>query len=109
MNGFTLLVEAEETAADTDLLNGSDLEKAPTKGVIYLWAASTVNTATLEVNQYGHQPSYTQLLRKRTDGIPNLTDDPCWILAVKQGERPKLVLGGTTGTVHWTAGFVPSK
>ena len=97
-----LLIEVEDTAADTDVFSGTDIANPDFDGTALLWMASTVNTATVEVNAIGHKPGNTVLLRKRTDGIPSLQDDPCFKIPIKKGSGPKVVLGGTTGTVHST-------
>ena len=98
-----LIVELEKTAASTDVLSGTDLEQPYADGTLFLWAASTVNTATLEAPQLGHDTQKTMLLRKRTDGIPSMQDDPCITIALKKGKKPIIVLAGTTGTCHFTA------
>lgn len=103
-----LLLEKEFTATNTDMLASTDLDSPPYNGVMIIYCASTVNTATLEAPQPDHQPGMTMLLRKRTDGIPNITDDPPVIIPVVKGKRPTLVLGGTTGTVHLTVIYKPS-
>jgi len=98
-----LLVELEKTAASTDVLSGTDLEVIPFDGKLIIYAASTVNTATLEITMPGHQSGKTLLLRKRTDGIPNIDQDPGIVLAVRKGQKVGLNLAGTTGTCHFTA------
>ncbi|MBV6343448.1 hypothetical protein [Candidatus Magnetobacterium casense] len=100
---YRILVELEKTATNTNVLSGTELDSPPASGSLVLYAASTVNTATLEVPQAFHKPGVTALLRKRTDGIPNITDDPPFIIPVQKGTTPVLVLGGTTGTCHFTA------
>lgn len=100
------LIEFEKTATNSDILSGTELDAPPRSGVLYLWAASTVNTATLEIPQMGHRTGVTALLRKRTDGIPDIKADPPFIVPVKQGVRPTIVLGGTTGTCHFTGRFI---
>lgn len=102
-----VLIEKELTATSTDVLDGTELSQPQTAGQLKLWVASTVNTATLEVPQIMHQPGKTALIRKRTDGIPDLQADPCFVIPVQQGSRPVVSLGGTTGTCHFTGIFVP--
>jgi hypothetical protein len=101
----TTLVEIEKTAVNTDVLSGTELDSPPGNGTLFLYCASTVNTATVEVAQPGHEAGRTQLIRKRTDGIPSLHDDAPFIIPVVKGKRPTVVLGGTTGTCHFTAIF----
>lgn len=100
-----LIVEKEETSTSTDVLSGTELDQPEGNGIILLWACSTVNTATLEVPMDGHGPGKTALLRKRTDGIPSIKEDPPFMIGVSKGVRPIIVLGGTTGTCHFTAAF----
>ncbi len=104
----TILVEVEFTGVNTDCLANTELDQIPTNGTMHIWAGSTVNTATLEVPQFAHRPAVTALIRLRTNGIPNMSDDPPFVIAAKSGDRPKVVLGGTTGTVHMTVIFTPT-
>lgn len=97
-----LVVELEKTATSTDVLAGTDLDQPIADGVAYMWVASTVNTATLEVAQPGHSPGNTQLITKRTDGIPEVEQQLPYKLHLVKGKRPIVVLGGTTGTCHFS-------
>lgn len=96
-----LLIEFEKTAVSSDILSGTDLDQPLSDGVAYVWCASTVNTATLEVAQPGHSPGNTNLIQKRTDGIPECNAQLPWKIPLRKGKRPVVVLGGTTGTVHF--------
>lgn len=98
-------IDFEKTATSSDCLSGTDYENPPVDGTFIIYACSTVNTATLETPQDAHQPGKTSLLRKRTDGIPSLRDDSKYIVRVQKGVRPIVVLGGTTGTVHFTVEY----
>ncbi len=94
------LIEIEDTGADTDVFSGTEADQPKSNGVGLYWAASTVNTATVEVPQAGHDPGKTSLLQKRTDGIPTVSDQLPFKVPIQKGVRPVIALGGTTGTVH---------
>ncbi len=97
-----VLIEVEDAAADSDVFAGTEADQPKADGHALLWCASTVNTATVEVPQIGHDPGKTALIRKRTDGIPSIQDDPCFKIPVAKGSRPVVSVGGTTGTIHST-------
>lgn len=104
---FPTVIEKEETSTSTDVLASTEFDPVPGNGKLYVWVASTVNTATLEVPQANHRTGITQLIRKRTDGIPSIKEDQAFVVPCKAGTHPVLVLGGTTGTVHFTVGWKP--
>lgn len=95
-----VLVEIEDTAADTDVFAGTELDQPKHDGIGLYWACSTVNTATVEVPQMGHDPGKTSLLQLRANGIPETNAMLPFKIAVRKGARPIISLGGTTGTVH---------
>ncbi len=96
------LIEFELTAVNSSCLDDTDADSPKGPGVLYLWVCSTVNTATLETTQVGHDAGKLILIRKRTDGIPSLEDDPPITIPLVAGTKPVVVLGGTTGTCHFT-------
>lgn len=99
------LVDVEHTSTSSDCLASTELDQPSRNGTLLIWAASTVNTATLEVPQAGHNPGVTNLLPKASDGIPLVDRVIPYKVQVTAGKRPMVVLGGTTGTVHITAAF----
>ncbi len=109
MQYFDHVVEVEFTAVNSDCLSATSLASPPTNGTMFIVAASTVNTATLALPQYGAEPDRTVLLQKRTDGIPEFQAQPTMVIPVIAGKRPVLVLGGTPGTVHLVVGFNRSR
>lgn len=87
------------TAADADILTGSELEFAPGNGAYLIRAASTVNTATLAVNGNRHPIiSSARAVVLRANGEPLAQDTP-WVVPVFKGEKVTCALAGTTGTV----------
>lgn len=101
-------VMVQDTAADTDALSGTDLEFAPGPGLMQIWVASTVNTATLTAVVGGDNIVRAQVVPLRTNGVPNVNEDEPQISApVGGGEKIVLNIGGTTGTVHSIAVFTP--
>lgn len=87
------------TAADADILTGTELEFAPGAGVYVVRAASTVNTATLAANGNLHPiVSSARAVTLRANAESRAEDQP-WSVAVMEGEKVTLALAGTTGTV----------
>lgn len=95
----TIVVTEVHTAVDTDALDGTELETMPGDGLLTVRAASTVNTATLDI-QSSRQPSVSQAraITLRANGEVRAYD-VAWVMPVTQGERVIVGLGGTTGTV----------
>ncbi len=94
------------TAVDSDVLNGSEVETAPGRGMYVIRAASTVATATLAVATPG-QPeiSNDRAITLRANGEVRAEDAP-WVVVVRKGDRVVVDLGGTTGTVHIEATYL---
>ena len=97
------IVELEKTAANSDCLADTDLKPIPFAGILTIWAGSTVNTATAEVNQDGHKAGNTILLRKENRWYPYYNPRPPIFSAPVPAGAEVTVLGGTTGTCHITA------
>lgn len=96
------------TGADADILNGSEIETAPGRGVYVLRAASTVSTATLAVATPGRpEVSKPRTITLRANGEV-LSQDTPWMVVVKKGDRVVASLAGTTGTVHVEASYLGS-
>lgn len=94
------------TSADPDVLNGTELETIPGDGLLTVRAASTVNTATLDI-QSSRQPSVSlaRAVTLRANGEIRAYDS-AWVMPVTRGERVIIGLGGTTGTVYTEAEWV---
>lgn len=94
------------TAANADILGGSEMEFAPGNGVYVIRAASTVNTATLAVaGNVTPVVSSARAVTLRANGEISAVDTP-WILPVTKGEKVTTALAGTTGTVGYNAQYV---
>lgn len=94
------------TGADTDILNDTELETMPGGGLLTIRAASTVNTATLDVQSPNQPPvSNARAVTLRANGEIRAYDS-AWVMAVAARERVILGLGGTTGTVFVEATWV---
>lgn len=103
-----IFFRSTETAADADVLNGSELETSPGRGVYVVRAASTVNTATLAVASPGKpEVSKDRAITLRANGEV-LSQDTPWIVVVRKGDRVVVDLGGTTGTVFIEASYLGS-
>lgn len=100
----------QDTAADADALAGSDLEFAPGPGTLEVYVASTVNTATLTAVIGDRNVVRAQVIPLRANGIPNSEEDPPAIAEIVEGgEKIVINIGGTTGTVHTSAVFIPEE
>jgi len=101
-------VMVQDTGADTDALSGTDLEFAPGPGLLELFIASTVNTATVTAVLAGANILRNQVIPLKANGIPIVNEDmPMMEEAVVGGEKIVVNLGGTTGTIHTLAVFTP--
>lgn len=95
-----------DAAADADALAGTDLETIPSAGLLLIFVASTVNTATITMTTPGRQTARTIAIKLRANGVPNVDQDsPVFSLPVQAGTRPVVNLGGTTGTIFTVARF----
>lgn len=102
-------VQVTDTAADTDALAGTDLETMPGPGLLQIWAASTVNTGTLTLVVAGANIARAMAISLRTNGVPNIDQDPPIAEAgVEGGEKAVVNLGGTTGTIYTVARWTPA-
>ena len=102
----TMVYREVLTGADSDILAGSEMETAPGTGVYIIRAASTVNTATLQVSgTAGAAVSSARAVMHRANGEILAADTP-WIVPVMRGEKVTVGLAGTTGTVYLESLFV---
>lgn len=103
-----LVVRRVDTAAVADSLQASDLERMPGAGIYRAWLASTVNTATFTITQGRENISRAQAIILRSNGVPNVSDDPPSIELIVTGEERFIVAtGGTTGTIYQLHQFIP--
>ena len=100
--GHRIDVLKKLTATSTDVLSGTSLDPLPSKGIARVYAASTVNTATVEIEPSLH-PSPTgvgaQAITLRGNGEIRAYD-PHWETEGSAGEKLVVGLGGTTGTTY---------
>lgn len=96
------------TATNTDMLDGTALDPIPSTGLMRIYVASTVNTATISVN-----PSVSPSPNGGRDDNVVLMDNgvpfqysPFYSFTVTKGEFLRLGLGGTTGTVYLWAHLI---
>jgi len=101
-----IVFRSTQTAADADVLNDSEIETAPGRGMYVVRAASTVSTATLAVSSPG-QPiiSAPRALTLRANAEIRAEDNP-WVVVVAKGDRVIVALAGTTGTVSVEATYL---
>jgi len=103
---MALEVVVVDTSADTDALSATDLETIPEDGLLVIFCASTVATATLTASLPMINFTRAILLPLRAGGVPNINEDnPIVSVIVQAGERPTINLGGTTGTIFTIAMF----
>ena len=102
----TIKYSEVHTSADADVLDGTELETIPGAGLLTVRAASTVNTATLDVqSSRAPQVSNARAITLRANGEIRAYDS-AWVMSVSAGERVIIGLGGTTGTVYVEAEWV---
>jgi len=90
-----------DTAADTDVLSGTDLDPMPGPGFLRVWMASTVATATVTASMPEQNFTRAAKLVLRSGGVPdNDRDTPVVITPTAAGEKLTINLGGTTGTCY---------
>lgn len=93
-----------DTAADADALSGTDLERNPGPGVLLVYAASTVNTATITAVVGEANIVRSQAIVLRANGVPAVNEDqPVIMIPVEGGEKNVVAIAGTTGTVQTLA------
>lgn len=96
-----------DSSADSDALSGTDLEVIPEPGLLTVFCASTVNTATVTATLPQQNFTRSASIRLRANGMPDeLADKPILNSAVDAGEKPTIDLGGTTGTIYTIARFL---
>lgn len=103
---LNIFVSQQFTSTQDDLLAGTELETFPGDGIIVVRAASTVTTATLAGQVVG-QNTVSQARPIAKDAGPvTHAYDRSWVLRGNAGNRTKVDLGGTTGTVKVDATFI---
>jgi len=97
-------------ATAASILSGTNLEVLPGPGTLFVYAGSTVNTATLTVpGRNPGVPVIADAIPLQTSGVPDTRMCPPWVILHKGGQAPIIALGGTTGTCYIYIFFVPSK
>lgn len=102
-----LQVTVTDIAADTNVLLGTDLDTVPYSGLLQIWMASTVLTATVTISLGDIQSVRGAIIPLRTNGVPNINEDPPAFEALVDGGHPNVALGGVTGTVMTIARLTP--
>lgn len=96
------------TGTSTSVLSGTDLAQIPWPGIIKLYIASTVNTATIKIpNLNPSVPAVAQAVALWANGVPQIRDLLPYSIPASPGNPPLVELGGTTGTVYIYAMLVP--
>jgi hypothetical protein len=93
-------VYKEVTGANADILSGSSLDPFPSDGFARVYAASTVNTATISVEPSAHPNptgTGTQFVTKAANAEIR-SYNPHWETPVRGGEKVAISIAGTTGT-----------
>lgn len=103
----TIRTAIKKTATDTDVQAGSLLEFIPGPGLLRIWQASTVDTATFSLDIGGEGVVRSQAILLRASGVPSQADDPSVDFAGVGGEKVLFNLGGTTGTCFIICEFTP--
>ncbi|HIB67748.1 MAG TPA: hypothetical protein EYO33_22280 [Phycisphaerales bacterium] len=96
-----------DTSADTNVFTGTDIDTIPYPGLLQLWAASTVNTATYTISIGDITTVRSVSLPLRTSGLPKINEDPPLFEGLVDGGHVAAILAGTTGTVYSIARLTP--
>jgi len=97
-----------DTSANTDRLAGTDLENAPSPGVVDIWVASSLGTAIVTIVAGGENIVRAQSVPLRANGVPQMSDDPPTAqILVTGGEKIVVNVGGTVGSYSVLAIFTP--
>jgi hypothetical protein len=96
-------------AADTNnALAGSDLQSAPSQGVVLLWIASSQADTRITFAAPPKVASRNITPHVRTNGVPLISDDSPVAVAVNGGEQIILFIDIITGaTVGYVVKFIP--
>lgn len=100
-----------DTSADADVLAGSALDPIPADGYLRVYAASSVNTATIAIDPSIHSSPtgpVAQSVQLRA-AAEIRAYDPHWEVQVSKGEKVVIAIAGTTGTYQTWASFVTRK
>jgi len=96
-------------ASNSDILSGTQLDQTPEPGVFGIFGASTQNDGTINVSLGGGILITAQPLNLRTNGVPDMSDDPAVAIEAPSGARPVIAyVEVTAATVFIIVQFVPA-
>ncbi|HIB67753.1 MAG TPA: hypothetical protein EYO33_22305 [Phycisphaerales bacterium] len=96
-----------DTSANTNVFSGTDVDSIPSPGLLQIWAASTVNTATYTISIGDVTTVRSVSLPLRTSGLPKINEDPPLFEGLVESGHVAAILAGTTGTVYSIARLTP--
>ena len=96
------------TADITNALSGSDLQSAPSAGIVLFWVASTQADTVITITAPPAVACRNITPHLRTNGTPLVSDDSPVAIAVNGGEQISLQIDIVTGaTCGYVVKFIP--
>jgi len=83
-------------ASNTDILAGTQLDQIPSSGTFVITGASTQNDGTINVSLGQAILVTAQPLPLRTNGVPDMSDDPSIAVPAMGGARPVIAYAEVT-------------
>lgn len=97
-------------ATAANILTGSDLQSAPSAGVLLFWVASTQADSRITIAAPPALASRNVTPHLRTNGVPLVSDDSPVAIACRGGEQVILnVTVVTAATVGYVVKFIPAE
>lgn len=98
------------TATAANILTGSDLQSAPSAGVLLFWVASSQADSRITIAAPPALASRNITPHLRTNGVPLVSDDSPVAVACRGGEQVILsITVVTAATIGYVCKFIPSE
>lgn len=92
-----------KTSDTTNALSGTDLQSAPSKGMVFFWVSSSQADTIITITAPPAVAARNINPHLRTNGVPAVSDDSPVGIAVNGGEQISLQIDIVTGA---TCGYV---
>jgi len=97
-----------KTADSVNALAGTDLQSAPSAGIVLFWVASSQADTIITITAPPSVASRNITPHLRTNGVPLVSDDSPVAIAVNGGEQISLQIDIVTGaTCGFAVKFIP--
>lgn len=99
-----------KTATNANILASTDLQSAPSAGVVLFWCASSQADTLITISAPPSIASRNVNPHVRTNGVPLVSDDSPVAVAVRGGEQIILQMTVVTGcTFGYIVKFIPTE